>query len=171
MGAKAVAFHEASQPSFVTYAQKIVDNSAALSAACMEQGMTVLTGGTDNHLLLVDVSKSYGLTGRQAESALRECGITLNRNSLPFDANGPWYTSGLRLGTPATTTRGMGKPEMTEIANIIHAVLSKTKPSTSASGEVSKAKYDIAPGAIDAAKGRVSDLLGGFPLYPELGAL
>src|SRR5690606_41842820 len=105
--------------------------------------MTVLTGGSDNHLLLVDVAKSYGITGRQAASALREVGITLNRNPLPFDANGPWYTSGLRLGTPATTSRGMGKTEMTEIAKIVHTVLSKTKPSTSASGEVSKAKYEL----------------------------
>ncbi len=99
MAAKAVAFQEASQPSFKTYAQKIVENSSALAAACIAQGMHVPTRGTDNHLLLVDVAKSYGLTGRHAESALRDCGITLNRNSLPFDANGPWYTSGLRLGT------------------------------------------------------------------------
>jgi glycine hydroxymethyltransferase len=171
MAAKAVAFHEASQPSFCTYAQKIVENSDALSRACIEQGMTVLTGGSDNHLLLVDVAKSYGLTGRQAESALRECGVTLNRNSLPFDANGPWYTSGLRLGTPATTTRGMGKVEMAEIAKVVHAVLSKTKPATSASGEVSKAKFDLPSSVKESAQGRVRDLLSGFPLYPELGSL
>lgn len=171
MGAKAVAFHEACQPSFATYAQKVVENSSALAAACIEQGMTVLTGGTDNHLLLVDVAKSYGLTGRQAETLLRECGVTLNRNSLPFDVNGPWYTSGLRLGTPATTSRGMGKAEMAEIAKIVHSVLSHAKPAVSAAGEPSKAKYDVSASVVETARGRVKDLLGGFPLYPELGNL
>jgi glycine hydroxymethyltransferase len=171
MAAKAVAFQEASQPSFKAYAQKIVENSSALAAACIAQGMHVPTQGTDNHLLLVDVAKSYGLTGRHAESALRDCGITLNRNSLPFDVNGPWYTSGLRLGTPATTTLGMGAPEMVEIASLVHTVLSQTKPATTASGEVSKAKYDIAPGVKEQAQKRITDLLKGYPLYPELGSL
>ena len=84
--------------------------------------MQVLTGGTDNHLFLIDVSKSFGITGRQAESALRECGITLNRNSIPQDPNGAWYTSGLRLGTPATTTLGMGPDEFVEVAEVISGV-------------------------------------------------
>lgn len=171
MAAKAVAFHEASQPAFATYAQSVVDNSRALSQACMEQGMAVLTGGSDNHLLLVDVAKSYDLTGRQAESALRECGITLNRNSLPSDPNGPWYTSGLRVGTPATTTLGMGADEMSQVAKLIHRVLSQTSAARTSSGEASKAKYAIAEGVQAEVHAGVQSLLASFPLYPELGEL
>src|SRR5919204_5356987 len=91
--------------------------------------MQVLTGGTDNHLLLLDVHKSFGLTGRQAESAIRECHMTLNRNALPFDENGPWYTSGLRVGTPAATTLGMTPSDMREVARVFKLVLSNTKSS------------------------------------------
>jgi glycine hydroxymethyltransferase len=169
MAAKAVAFTEAQRPDFAAYATRIVENSQALAAACVEQGMTVLTGGTENHLLLVDVSKSFGLTGRQAESALRECGVTLNRNSLPADPNGPWYTSGLRLGTPATTTLGMGQPEMREIAKVVKAVLSNVKPATAANGKPSPAKYELEDSLKTSTKARVTDLLKSFPLYPELG--
>ncbi len=171
MCAKAVAFNEAKSPDFAGYAQRIVENSQALAAACIEQGMTVLTEGSDNHLLLVDVTKSYGLTGRQAESALRECGVTLNRNSLPNDPNGPWYTSGLRLGTPATTTLGMGAEEMAEIAKVTHLVLSNTKPSVAKSGAPGKAKFDLPDSVKQQAQERVLELLKGFPLYPELGEL
>jgi glycine hydroxymethyltransferase len=171
MGAKAVAFREALSPDFARYATRIVENSQALAKACIEQGMTVLTGGTDNHLLLVDVSKSYGLTGRQAESALRECGVTLNRNSLPQDPNGPWYTSGLRLGTPATTTLGMGPREMAEIGAIVKTVLSNTKPGTTPQGGPSPAKYVLDAGIQASARSRVRELLKGFPLYPELGEI
>jgi glycine hydroxymethyltransferase len=169
MCAKAVAFREALAPDFERYAQRIVENSAALAKSCIEQGMHVLTGGTDNHLLLVDVSKSFGLTGRQAESALRDCGVTLNRNSLPQDPNGPWYTSGLRLGTPATTTLGMGPKEMAEIASIVKSVLSATKPQTTSTGDKSPAKFSTDAPVQSAAKARVASLLRGFPLYPELG--
>jgi glycine hydroxymethyltransferase len=169
MAAKAIAFKEALSPDFARYAQRIVENSQALAQACIEQGMKVLTNGTDNHLLLVDVSKSYGLTGRQAESALRECGVTLNRNSLPQDPNGPWYTSGLRLGTPATTTLGMGPREMTEIAQVVKLVLSNTKAGTTPQGTPSPAKYVVEPAARASARSRVTELLKGFPLYPELG--
>ncbi len=169
--AKAVAFREALAPDFANYASRIVQNSQALAAACQEQGMQVLTGGTDNHLLLVDVSKSFGLTGRQAESALRECGVTLNRNSLPEDPNGPWYTSGLRFGTPATTTLGMGPAQMKEIAAVVKLVLSHTTPSTTAAGTASQAKFDLNSSIIEQARARVSALLADFPLYPELGPL
>ncbi len=171
MCAKAVAFREAQAPAFADYAQRIVANSRALAEACLAQGMRVLTEGSDNHLLLVNVSDSYGLTGRQAESVLRECGVTLNRNSLPSDPNGPWYTSGLRLGTPATTTLGMGREEMAEIAAITHRVLSNTRPATTPSGEPSRAKYVVDDAIRSEALSRVSSLLGRFPLYPELGAL
>lgn len=169
--AKAVAFREALQPSFSEYATRIVENSRALAAACIEQGMNVLTGGTDNHLLLVDVSKSFGLTGRQAESALRECGVTLNRNSLPQDPNGPWYTSGLRFGTPATTTLGMGRDEMKEIAAVVKLVLEATQPGTAANGARSPAKYELSADVREQARSRVNTLLSGFPLYPELQTL
>jgi glycine hydroxymethyltransferase len=172
MAAKAVAFREALKPSFRDYAHKIVENSQALAEAFVSEGVDVLTGGTDNHLMLLDVAKTFGLTGRQAESVLRECQITLNRNSLPFDANGPWYTSGLRIGTPAVTTLGLGANEMREIASITKHVLSNTTPSTIATGkqagEKSKAKYDIASAAADQARSRVDALLKPFPLYPEL---
>lgn len=168
MAAKAVALREALRPGFRTYAAKIVENAQALAAGCVAAGLPVLTGGTDNHLLLLDVAEGFGLTGRQAESALRDCGITLNRNSLPFDQNGPWYTSGLRLGTPAVTTLGMGPDEMREIAAVISRVLSNTTPTTTKSGERSKARYTIADGIANEVQSRVGALLTRHPLYPEL---
>lgn len=121
--------------------------------------------------MLIDVT-GFGLTGRQAESALRECGVTLNRNSLPYDPNGPWYTSGLRIGTPAVTTLGMGEMEMAEIAGILKLVLANTAPETIRSGpntgQTSKAKYTIDPAAKAEAQARVKALLDRFPVYPEL---
>ncbi|MDR0305485.1 MAG: glycine hydroxymethyltransferase [Chitinispirillales bacterium] len=171
MAAKAVAFTEANSQSFKDYAAQIVKNSAALSGFCIEQGMTVATGGTDNHLFLINVTP-YGLTGRQAEGALRDCGITLNRNSLPYDKNGPWYTSGLRIGTPAVTTLGMGTEQMKEIAAILKLVLLNTKPETIASGnnagKPSKAKYVIDQRAASDASAMVKSLLDKFPVYPQL---
>jgi glycine hydroxymethyltransferase len=168
MAAKTVALREALRPEFRTYAAKIVENSRALAAGCVAEGMPVLTGGTDNHLLLIDVAEGFGLTGRQAESALRDCAITLNRNSLPFDVNGPWYTSGLRVGTPAVTTLGMGTDEMREVAAVIKRVLAATKPTTTRSGEVSKARYKVEPAAAEEANSRIHALLNRHPLYPEL---
>jgi glycine hydroxymethyltransferase len=171
---KAVALREAAQPEFRSYARRIVDNAQALAEACMREGISVLTGGTDNHLMLLDVWESFGLTGRQAESALRDAGITLNRNALPFDTNGPWYTSGLRLGTPAVTTLGMGRDEMVEIARVIKKVLAATRPTVMQKGEQagapSKARFRTEPSAAEAARSRVHDLLRSFPLYPELDA-
>ncbi|NCB02112.1 MAG: glycine hydroxymethyltransferase, partial [Spirochaetia bacterium] len=171
IAAKAVAFTEALDESFPSYAQKIVDNARALAAYCQELGITVATGGTDNHLMLLDV-RSFGINGRQGESALRECGITLNRNALPFDENGPWYTSGLRVGTPAVTTLGMGKEEMKEIASIIYLVLSHTKPAIitkgAKEGEESKARYVTDKSVQEEAKKRVQTLLDAYLLYPEL---
>ncbi len=171
MAAKAVALTEANQPEFQSYARRIVENSAELAQAAQDEGMTVATGGTENHLLLIDV-RPFGLTGRQAESAVRECGITLNRNSLPYDTNGAWYTSGLRVGTPAVTTLGMGKTEMREIAAIIKLVLANTKPEMITegknAGQASKAKYMIDQTAKATAKDRVKALLDRFPVYPEL---
>ncbi|MFA5514083.1 MAG: glycine hydroxymethyltransferase [Sphaerochaetaceae bacterium] len=171
LAAKTVAFSEALDEKFSVYAHKIVENSKALAAACIKEGITVATGGTDNHLMLLDV-RPFDLNGRQAESALRECGITLNRNALPFDPNGPWYTSGLRIGTPALTTLGMGPEEMQEIASIIKLVLSNTKASIiekgSKAGEKSRAKADTEEKAKDEARIRINKLLEKFVLYPEL---
>jgi glycine hydroxymethyltransferase len=171
MAAKAVAFIEANSAEFRAYAARIVENARTLAAAAMSEGMTVATQGTDNHLLLIDV-RPFGLTGRQAESIVREVGITLNRNSLPFDQNGPWYTSGLRLGTPAVTTLGMGPQQMQEIAAITQLVLSHSKPEITATGAnagtPSKAKYAIDPGALREGQARVSALLKNYPVYPNL---
>lgn len=172
MAAKAVAFQEATTAEFREYSARIVENARTLADACMQEGIPVLTGGTDNHLLLLDVSAGFGITGRQAESAVRECHITLNRNSLPFDQNGPWYTSGLRVGTPAATTLGMGATEMREIASVLKRVLSAVTPTVirdgARKGEKSRANYNLEPGVAAEASRRIGSLLESFPLYPEI---
>lgn len=162
MAAKAVAFKEADSETFQSYAKQIIANSKAMSEAFLSMGVKLTTGGTDNHLLVLDVT-SFGITGRQAEIALREAHLTASRNAIPFDPNGPWYTSGVRLGTPAMTTLGMKEPEMGEIASIITDILS----STTSSG-ASKAKSHTDEKAQSRAKARVKELLQRFPLYPEL---
>ena len=169
IAAKAVAFKEASAPEFRDYAKKIVENCQALAASCIKNGVDVLTGGTDNHLFLANV-RVLGITGRQAESALLECNITLNRNSLPFDPNGPWYTSGLRIGTAAVTTLGMGKPEMDELGSIIALVLKNTRPAPDGKdpAKQSKAKYLIDEKAKAEALDRVKKLMDRFPVYPQI---
>src|SRR5208283_2211039 len=108
---KAVALAEARQPAFADYAARIVANARALADGLLRRDTRLITGGTDNHLVLADVAASFGLTGRQAEAALLEAGVVTNRNSVPRDPNGAWYTSGIRLGTPALTTLGMGTSE------------------------------------------------------------
>ena len=172
LAAKAVAFTEANRSEFRSYAQRIVVNAQALAEQLVRGGLEVLTGGTDNHIVLVDVASGRGLTGRQAESALRACGITLNRNALPFDAEGPWYTSGLRLGTAAATTLGMGPAEMAEIADVIRLVIDSTRPGKvaegSRKGQPSKVRYELSPAVVDEARARIGDLLDRHPLYPEL---
>jgi len=167
MAAKVIALQEAVQPAFAEYAGRIVDNAQTLAAALQKHGMTVATGGTDNHIVLADVAASYGLTGRQAESVLRTVGMTLNRNSLPFDVNGPWYTSGLRLGTPALTTLGMGAAEIEEIAEVMTSALRATTPVVT-NGTPSKAKYVIEPQAEAEARSRMAALCQEFPVYPEI---
>jgi glycine hydroxymethyltransferase len=169
IAAKAVAFREAAESGFRDYARKIVENSQALAAACVKNGVDVLTGGTDNHLFLANAA-AVGLTGRQAESALLECNITLNRNSIPFDPNGPWYTSGLRIGTPAVTTLGMGTPEMEELGSVIALVLKNTSPAPDGKdpAKKSRAKYVIDAKARAEALARVKELMDRFPVYPEM---
>jgi glycine hydroxymethyltransferase len=166
MAAKAVALQEASQPEFAQYAQRIVDNAQSLAEALRGQGVSLLTGGTDNHLVMLNVSK-YGVNGRQAEAALRAANLTCNRNVLPNDPNGAWYTSGLRLGTPALTTLGMGAEEMREVAAILHLVLSHTQPGRTDSGQ-SLAKFVTDDKAVTEARARVAQLLSRHRLYPEL---
>jgi glycine hydroxymethyltransferase len=168
MAAKAVAFTEAQKPEFAAYARRIVDNSRALADAFIKNGLNVLTGGTDNHLLVMDVAGTHSITGRQAEDAVRRCGITLNRNPIPFDPNGPWYTSGLRFGTAAVTTLGMGKPEMDEIAAVVALVLKNIQPSKTKSGALDKTKYTLDETVLRQAQARVSNLLGSYPVYPEI---
>lgn len=167
IAAKAVAFKEASTESFKEYAHTIVKNSVALAEALMRRGVRLVTGGTENHLAIIDVS-SFGLTGRQAEIALRQAHLTANRNAIPFDSNGPWYTSGVRLGTAAVTSLGMGENEMGEIAEIIVHVLANTHVSMTSSGQPSKAKAETTDEAIEQGKKHVRQLLDRFPLYPEL---
>jgi glycine hydroxymethyltransferase len=120
--------------------------------------------------VLVDV-RSFGLTGRQAETALESSGVIVNRNSIPNDANGAWYTSGIRLGTPALTTVGMGTAEMDEVADIIASVLVAAEAAPTSTGNSSLAKFNLDQSMIDATRKRSADLLGEHPLYPTLGLL
>src|SRR6195952_4962156 len=167
MAAKAVALAEARQPSFQIYAQRIADNAKAFAEGLLKRGARLVTGGTDNHLVLLDV-QSFGLTGRQAESALLDAGVVTNRNSVPRDPNGAWYTSGIRLGTPALTTRGFGHDEFDTVAELIVDVLSNTEPGTTSTGAPSKASYVLAEGVADKVKDASAELLDKHPLYPGL---
>lgn len=163
MAAKAVAFREASQPSFRAYARQVIKNAVAMAEEFIRLGVKLFTGGTENHLVVVNVQASFGLNGRQAEGALRQAGITVNRNMVPFDQNGAWYTSGVRLGSPAMTTLGMEEEEMRQIARLIVQVLK------AASGDATnKGIASVEDKVLKEVKARVSELLGTFPLYPEL---
>lgn len=167
MAAKAVAFAEARRPEFATYAQSIADNAKALAEGFLKRGIKLVTGGTDNHIVLLDVSP-LGITGRQAESALLDAGVVTNRNSVPSDPNGAWYTSGIRLGTPALTTRGLGADEFDQVAELIVGVLKSTTPGTTSAGAPSKASYVVADGVAERTKAAAAELMGKFPLYPGL---
>ncbi|MFA4855461.1 MAG: serine hydroxymethyltransferase [archaeon] len=123
IAAKAVAFGEALKPDFKEYAKQIVKNARALAQGLTESGLRLVTGGTDNHLMLVDVFKSRGITGKQAEHALELAGIYCNKNTIPFDTRSPWDPSGIRIGTPVLTTRGMKESEMKEVAGFIAKAL------------------------------------------------
>jgi glycine hydroxymethyltransferase len=122
IAAKAVAFHEALQPEFKKYQERILENARALASNLQEKGFRLVSGGTDNHLMLVDL-RAKGLTGKEAEKMLDEAGITVNKNTIPFETESPFVTSGIRIGTPAVTTRGMGIKEMAEIANLVNMIL------------------------------------------------
>ena len=167
MAAKAIAFKEARTPAYQQYAQNIVKNAQALADECMKLGMRLQTNGTENHLMLIDVT-TFGLTGRQAEAAMFQCGVTLNANALPYDKNGAWWTSGVRVGTPGVTTLGMDTNDMKEIAAIIDLVLKGTKPGVAKDGKPAKGKIVLDPKVEAEAKDRVQKLLGKHVLYPEL---
>jgi glycine hydroxymethyltransferase len=152
IAAKAVCFHEALQPDFSAYAKKIVENAKSLAGTLMEEGMPLVSGGTDTHLILVDLT-SMKLTGKEAQLALEEAGITVNKNTIPYDTQSPFITSGIRLGTPALTTRGMGKGEMAEIGRMIKRIC--------AAHTDSDVKRKVGE--------EVRELTSRFPLYPELG--
>jgi glycine hydroxymethyltransferase len=166
MAAKAVALAEARQPEFRGYAQNVADNAKTLAEGFLKRGAKLVTGGTDNHIVLLDVT-SFGLTGRQAESALLDAGIVTNRNSIPADPNGAWYSSGIRFGTPALTTRGFGAAEFDRVADLVVEVLSNTQP-TQASTGLSKAKYTLADGTADRVHAAAAEMLAANPLYPGL---
>jgi len=122
IAAKAVAFHEAMQSDFVDYQRATLDNALVLASELKRLGLHVISGGTDNHLILVDLTQT-GVTGKEAEEALGRTGIVVNRNSIPFDPYPPLVTGGIRLGTPAVTTRGFGKEEMKHLASLIVKVI------------------------------------------------
>lgn len=169
MAAKAVAFKEADTKAFQEYAHQIVRNAKALSEGLMEKEVPVTTGGTDNHLLVFDVFQRFGITGRQAETALRQAHFTANRNSIPYDVNGAWYTSGIRLGTAALTTLGMKEGEMKEVAGLLVELLSASSAGINEeTKEKSKAKVHVNPSVLSSVQHRAEALMKKFPLYPEI---
>ena len=149
--AKAVAFGEALEDSFKTYAQQVISNAKTLSAKLMEFGFDVISDGTDNHLMLIDLT-SKNITGKQAEISLELAGMTINKNMVPFDQRSPFVTSGIRVGTPALTTRGMKEPEMIRIAEFINEAVSKYNDQN----------------ALTEIKNSVKEFASNFPLYSEL---
>lgn len=156
IAAKAVAFHEALKPDFLNYTQEVVANAAALADGLMERGLKLVSDGTDNHLLLVDLRPSHpDLSGKDAEHALEEAGITVNKNTVPGETRSPFVTSGLRIGTPALTSRGMTEAEMAQIADWIVRVLDAS------------ADTDLIQGV----RGEVTELCQAYPLYEDFAAL
>ena len=151
IAAKAVCFKEASDPGFAEYQKRVVANAKRLAGSLASSGFRLVSGGTDNHLLLVDVF-SKGLTGKVSENALGRAGITVNKNAIPFDENPPMIASGIRLGTPAVTTRGMGEPEMDKIGELITRVLAAPDDDQVATS----------------VRSEIRTLCQEFPLYPDL---
>jgi glycine hydroxymethyltransferase len=150
---KAVAFGEALQPEFKTYGQAVVDNARVLADALKKAGLNIISGGTDNHLVLVDL-RPKNVTGKAAEASLERAGLTCNKNAIPFDPASPFVTSGIRLGTPAGTTRGFGKSEFAQIGALIGEVLDGLS------------KNPENNGAVEASvKARVRTLTDQFPIY------
>ncbi|MDL2330052.1 serine hydroxymethyltransferase, partial [Desulfosarcina sp. OttesenSCG-928-A07] len=149
IAAKAVAFKEAQTEDFRLYQKAVVANAATLAATLMEKGFDLVSGGTDNHLMLVNLTR-LGITGRDAEAALGRAGITVNKNAVPFDTRSPFLTSGIRIGTPYVTSRGMGTEQMkiigSWIADVLHGISDEAR--------------------IQQTRNQVQDLCQAFPLYP-----
>jgi glycine hydroxymethyltransferase len=152
IAAKAVALKEALAPEFKTYQQQVVANARILAKGLKTRGFNLVSNGTDNHLILIDLI-SRGLTGLQAEKALDAAGITVNKNSIPFETRSPQVTSGIRLGTPAVTTRGMKEDDMVQVAEFISRVLNQIGN----------------PKGIEGIRKEVRQFCIGFPLFPEIG--
>ena len=155
IAAKAVAFHEALQPEFKSYAQSVVSNARALAASLQDAGLDIVSGGTDNHLMLVDL-RPKNAKGKHAEKALDRASITCNKNGIPFDPEKPFVTSGIRLGTPAGTTRGFGEAEFREIGGLIAEVVEGLRKN----GEEGDAQVE------QSVARRVGELCARFPIYP-----
>jgi glycine hydroxymethyltransferase len=151
VAAKAVCFREALQPEFKDYANQVVSNARMLAKKMMDEGFRVISGGTDTHLFLMDVF-AKGMLGSEAENALGQAGITVNKNAIPFDANPPLKPSGIRIGTPALTTRGMKEKEMVQVGSFIADALNHYKDGT----------------VLGRIRRQVRELADAFPLYPEL---
>jgi glycine hydroxymethyltransferase len=152
IAAKAVAFKEALSPEFAAYQMNVVKNANALARGLMETGLQLVSGGTDNHMMLVDL-RQHGITGKEAEDVLGRAGITVNKNAVPFDPLSPLVTSGFRIGTPAVTSRGMREPEMAVIAALIDEALKKRGSDAD----------------LRRIRSKTVDLCNSFPLYPEFG--
>jgi len=152
IAAKAVCFGEALRPEFKDYARRVVENAAALAEALQAEGLRLVSGGTDNHLMLVDMTPK-GISGKKAERLLGEVGITVNKNAIPFDPKPPTLTSGVRIGTPAVTTRGMGKDAMVRIAKLIARTLANEHEDDATKAAIRK---------------DVEALAAEHPLYPDL---
>ena len=151
IASKAVALGEALQPSFKTYAQNVVNNARVLAESLLAEGLNLVSGGTDNHLMLID-TRNLNITGKEAEHVLDSVAITVNKNAIPFDPTSPFVTSGIRVGTPAVTSRGMDENAMKTIAQVIAMTLMNPKDE----------------GVLDKARGMVRNLTAQFPLYPEM---
>ncbi len=149
IAAKAVAFHEALQPSFKTYGEQVIKNAQAMATAFIEKGYGLISGGTDNHLMLLDL-RSKGITGKQAENALVSADITVNKNMVPFDTESPFVTSGIRVGTPAITTRGLQEKDCVQVVEWIDQVVQNIDNDT----------------VLKNVKGEVNEFMENFPLYP-----
>jgi glycine hydroxymethyltransferase len=156
IAAKAVAFGEALTPEFKSYAKAVLDNAQLLARTLKEGGLDIVSQGTDCHLMLVDL-RPMGVTGKAAEASLERAGMTCNKNAIPFDPEKPTITSGIRLGTPAATTRGFGQAEFKQVAEMILEVLAGLAKNPEDNGAVEQR-----------VRGRVAELCKRFPIYPTL---
>ncbi len=151
IAAKAVAFYEILQPEFGAYTQQVINNAQAAAAALLEKGYNIVSGGTDNHLLLIDL-RNKNISGKKAENTLVHADITINKNMVPFDDKSPFITSGIRIGVPAVTTRGLKEEHMPHIINWLDRVLMSPDDEN----------------VIATVRGEVNEFMKQFPLYPEM---